>query len=181
MLMKLLLTCVRCSDERWTLLCELKLFWGSRLLNCGLSRISCFSLEPALKSSSSYLIELDLSGNKLQHSDIKQLFNLTTNSKYKLRTLRSVRCSYVHTPLCRSNCFLLFYWWLLGLSCFLCRWESFWEAEPLLMMHRDEDTPPSLSFGTDVNRSGIRLDYWRTAEDVCFSFEVLKPVFIYTI
>ncbi|XP_036065846.1 NACHT, LRR and PYD domains-containing protein 14 isoform X1 [Oryzias melastigma] len=59
-----------------------------RLLNCGLSRISCFSLEPALKSSSSYLIELDLSGNKLQHSDIKQLFNLTTNSKYKLRTLR---------------------------------------------------------------------------------------------
>ncbi|XP_047429481.1 protein NLRC3-like, partial [Mugil cephalus] len=58
------------------------------LMNCSLSEISCDSLVSALKSNPSHLRELNLSGNSLQYSYVKQLLDLQESSDYKLETLR---------------------------------------------------------------------------------------------
>ncbi|XP_041823910.1 uncharacterized protein LOC121628724 isoform X8 [Melanotaenia boesemani] len=59
-----------------------------RLQYCSLSKISCDSLASALRSNPSHLTELDLRGNDLQESDVKELLDLVKNPQNKLETLR---------------------------------------------------------------------------------------------
>ncbi|XP_044228096.1 NACHT, LRR and PYD domains-containing protein 3 isoform X2 [Thunnus albacares] len=58
-----------------------------RLSHCGLSKISCDSLASALKSNPSHLRELDLTGNFLQDSVVKLLYDLKESRHYRLQTL----------------------------------------------------------------------------------------------
>uniref|UniRef100_A0AAX7UD46 NACHT LRR and PYD domain-containing protein n=1 Tax=Astatotilapia calliptera TaxID=8154 RepID=A0AAX7UD46_ASTCA len=62
-----------------------------RLRLCGLSKISCDYLAAALKSNPSHLRELDLYGNNLKDSDVKQLSDLQQSPDYRLETLRCWR------------------------------------------------------------------------------------------
>uniref|UniRef100_A0A3P8QUE9 NACHT LRR and PYD domain-containing protein n=1 Tax=Astatotilapia calliptera TaxID=8154 RepID=A0A3P8QUE9_ASTCA len=64
-----------------------------RLKDCGLSEISCGYLVAALKSNSSHLRELDMSGNyNLQEPDVKQLCELKESPDCRLEVLWSVEC-----------------------------------------------------------------------------------------
>ncbi|XP_039871054.1 ribonuclease inhibitor-like [Simochromis diagramma] len=59
-----------------------------RLMDCGLSEISCDYLAAALKSNPSHLRKLDLRYNyKLQDPDVKQLSDLQQSPDYRLKTL----------------------------------------------------------------------------------------------
>ncbi|XP_030613132.1 NLR family CARD domain-containing protein 3-like [Archocentrus centrarchus] len=62
-----------------------------RLVNCGLSKISCDYLAAALKSNPSHLRQLDLKGNKLQDPDVKQLSDLKESPHCRLETLHLSR------------------------------------------------------------------------------------------
>ncbi|XP_041659315.1 NLR family CARD domain-containing protein 3-like isoform X2 [Cheilinus undulatus] len=66
--------------------CRLESLWLER---CGLSKISCSSLASALQANPLHLRELDLSGNKLQDSDVKPLSDLQKDPDYRLETLGS--------------------------------------------------------------------------------------------
>ncbi|CAK6978532.1 NACHT%2C LRR and PYD domains-containing protein 3-like [Scomber scombrus] len=80
------------QDSRMKLLCDFlknpdcKLE-ALRLGFCRLSKTSYDYLASALKSNSSHLRELDLRGNKLKDSDMKQLIDLQQSPDYRLATL----------------------------------------------------------------------------------------------
>ncbi|KAM4569221.1 uncharacterized protein PAE49_008799 isoform 6-T7 [Odontesthes bonariensis] len=59
-----------------------------RLVVCNLSEISCASVVSALKSNPSHLTQLDLRGNFLKESDVKELSDLVKSPHNKLQTLR---------------------------------------------------------------------------------------------
>ncbi|XP_055014918.1 ribonuclease inhibitor-like [Boleophthalmus pectinirostris] len=56
------------------------------LVWCGLSKRSCSSLASALKSNPSHLTELELYGNDLSSSDVKELEELKQSRHYRLET-----------------------------------------------------------------------------------------------
>ncbi|XP_063339221.1 NLR family CARD domain-containing protein 3-like isoform X2 [Pelmatolapia mariae] len=58
-----------------------------RLMNCGLSKISCDYLAAALKSNPSHLRELDLRFISLRHPDMNQLSELKRSPDHRLETL----------------------------------------------------------------------------------------------
>ncbi|XP_062299437.1 NLR family CARD domain-containing protein 3-like isoform X2 [Scomber scombrus] len=59
-----------------------------KLILCSLTKISCYYLASALKSNSSHLRELNLWGNYLKDSDVRQLIDLQQSPDCRLETLR---------------------------------------------------------------------------------------------
>ncbi|CAI5669589.1 unnamed protein product [Oreochromis niloticus] len=73
-----------------------------RLMDCGLSEISCDYLAAALKSNPSHLRELDLKRNNLKDPDVKQLSDLEQSPDYTLEYLLTV-CVLREEQLCPDD------------------------------------------------------------------------------
>ncbi|CAI5677378.1 unnamed protein product [Oreochromis niloticus] len=73
-----------------------------RLMNCGLSKISCDYLAAALKSNPSHLRQLDVRENNLQDSGVKHLSDLQQSPDYRLETLETV-CVLREEQLCPDD------------------------------------------------------------------------------
>ncbi len=72
----------------YTLLCSLSnAFVLSRLSCCDMTDEGCSAVTSALKSNPSHLRELDLSGNELGDSGVKNLSDLLMNPQCKLEKL----------------------------------------------------------------------------------------------
>ncbi|XP_042586384.1 ribonuclease inhibitor-like [Cyprinus carpio] len=65
---------------------------------CGVTDEGCSALTSALRSNPSHLRHLDLSGNKLQKSEVKLLSDLKDDPRYKLETIRLLLGLSVFTP-----------------------------------------------------------------------------------
>ncbi|KAI2650570.1 Ribonuclease inhibitor [Labeo rohita] len=70
--------------------CKLKRL---RLRFCDMTDESCSAVNSALKSNPSHLIDLDLSGNKLGDSGVKNLSDLLMNPQCKLEEIHLCECS----------------------------------------------------------------------------------------
>ncbi|XP_038123625.1 protein NLRC3-like [Cyprinodon tularosa] len=69
----------------------------ARFFNCGLSLTHCEVVASALKSSTSYLIELDLSWNEIRDSGVKILCSGLESPNCRLEMLRLELCSLTET------------------------------------------------------------------------------------
>jgi len=58
-----------------------------RLEDCGVTDEGCVALASALRSNPSHLRKLNLSGNKLGDSGVKQLKDLIDDPQYRLETM----------------------------------------------------------------------------------------------
>uniref|UniRef100_A0A3B1K1Z1 Uncharacterized protein n=1 Tax=Astyanax mexicanus TaxID=7994 RepID=A0A3B1K1Z1_ASTMX len=78
------------SDLLKDLHCRTKIL---KLNNCSITERGCAALSAALCSNPSHLIELNLSGNKLGDSGVKEISYLLQNSNSKLKLLNLSDCS----------------------------------------------------------------------------------------
>ncbi|XP_051768127.1 ribonuclease inhibitor-like [Ctenopharyngodon idella] len=74
----------------------------SCLSECSITEKQCVILTPALKSNPSHLRELNLSGNKLGDSGVKNLSDLLMKPQFKLEKLHLSECS-----ITEKQCFIL--------------------------------------------------------------------------
>jgi len=65
-----------------------------RLCECGVTEKGCAALASALRSNPSYLIELNMSGNKRGHPGVKLLYELKKDPHYTLEGLGQY-CEYI--------------------------------------------------------------------------------------
>uniref|UniRef100_A0A8B9HDF4 Uncharacterized protein n=1 Tax=Astyanax mexicanus TaxID=7994 RepID=A0A8B9HDF4_ASTMX len=78
------------SDLLKDLHCRTKIL---KLNNCSITGQGCAALSKAFRSNPSHLIELDLSGNKLGDSGVKEISQQLINSKSKVELLNLSDCS----------------------------------------------------------------------------------------
>ncbi len=72
------------------IICPVFVFFLCRLNNNRITEEGCAALTSAFNSNPSNLIELDLSGNKLENSGIKKICPLLENTQFKLEKLKCV-------------------------------------------------------------------------------------------
>uniref|UniRef100_A0A673I1M3 Uncharacterized protein n=1 Tax=Sinocyclocheilus rhinocerous TaxID=307959 RepID=A0A673I1M3_9TELE len=68
-------------------------FFLCRLNNNSITAEGCVALTSAFNSNPSNLIELDLSGNKLENSGVKKICHLVENKQCRLEKLKLSDCS----------------------------------------------------------------------------------------